>query len=204
MARQTTQTNNFPAATYSLRSVSPKTVTAVVLMLLMGVLWLRVLTGGQTGPSAAQAAEQAAQEQAARLDAQPLRIEAVALPVIEGRHDTLAGDVFTPTNWPQLRPAEDSTPEPVDDGTARRRQQQEAFEAMIRTLHLDAILHAAGGASAQACINDKVLSQGQTLRVKTNSQTYDLTVSEVGENQVVLTWQQWSAVLNIAESEHVD
>ena len=204
MARTEQNQYSIRPANNPLRSLSPKTVTAVVLMALMGILWLRVLTGGGTGPAVAQAAEEPTSDQTENQSETPLRIEPKTLPVIDGRHNVLVADFFTSSGWPQLRQPDEAPSKPVDDVAAKQRQQKERFESLVQGLHLDAVLRTGDGAAARACIEGHVLSQGQSLTLKKNTETYELTVSEIGDNQVVLTWGQWSAVLKMAESEHVD
>ena len=203
MANPQYNTYGSPSAGNPLRSLSPKTVTAIVLMTLMGILWLRVLTGGRTGPSAVQAAEQTLSALANTVVETPLHFKPVALPVIEGRNDTLAGNFFASTNWPQFNRT-DKPADPVDDAADREQRQKRLFDAIVKTLNLDAILHAGGDLPPRVCINGNVLAQGQALGIKNDTETYELTVSEIGEHRVVLTWNQWSAVLKMAESERVD
>ena len=200
---QYNNTSGISSAANPLRSLSPKTITAIVLMALMGMLWLRVLTGGQTGPSAAQAAEEALAAAASKPTETAVHVKPVELPVLEGRHDVLASDFFSSSNWPGFRTA-DQAPEPPDESSEQQRRQKAFVDELTRTLNLDAILHTGNDPAPRACIQGHVLSQGQTLIVKKDNETYELTVSEIGENRVVLTWDQWSVVLKMAESEHVD
>lgn len=199
-------TANRPRTTGNpLQTLSPKTIAAIVLMALMAVLWLRVLTRGQAGPSAAQAAVLVT-ETATTRPAAPLRVTPVDLPVIEGRHDSLRRDFFSPDNWPAFRQV-DSTP-PAETGLSDRERLTQQHKAIVdnlaKTLNLDAILNGADGTSARVCIDGKVLTQGQALLVKRNTETYELTVSEIGEHQVVLTWNDWSVVLKMTQPERVD
>lgn len=203
---QTVRTKNgFAAAPNRFQLPSPKTIAAICLVALMGVLWLRVLTRGRSGPSAAEAAIVAEAGETVQ-PAASLRIVPVALPVVGGRNDVLTCDFFSPANWPGLTQS-NIKPEPAAVDLSEQQQlekQRQAFEAMTKTINLDAIIQASGDTPARVCIDGKVLTQGQTLTVKCQTEKYELTVSEIGEYQVALTWKQWSAILKMAQVERVE
>lgn len=205
MSRSTSNKNGLPAAGNPLRTLSPKTVVAIVLMVLMGILWLRVLTGGNTGLSTVQAAKLTDDVATARSTA-PVRIMPNVLPLIEGRHDTLRRDFFSQDNWPGFNQPDNTPAAPTGFSDLERQLQRKkaAFEDLAKTLNLDAILRATGDGPARVCIDGKVLMQGQSLTVKTNTENYELTVSEIGENQVVLTWNNWNVVLKMTQPERID
>lgn len=204
MTRLAYNKNRPPAAGRSLQSLSPKTIAAIALMAVMGLLWLRVLTNGKTGPAAAQASQTT--ERTAAQAAAPLKITPVTLPVIAGRHDTLKSDFFSLDNWGEFNQttAARQTSSDLSDQERLALRHKTFIEGLFKTLNLDAILHGTDGAPARACIDGNVLTQGQTLTVKNNTETYDVTVSEIGESQVVLTWNEWNAVLNMTQPERVD
>jgi hypothetical protein len=197
--------NGFSKAANPLQTISPKTAAAILLMALMAVLWGRVLIRGRGGPAAAQAAELLNQAAALTPTAAPLRITPVALPVVEGRHDTLSRDFFAPDNWSGFG----RTGRAVESVSATDQERQEKlhkafFDGLAGTLNLDAIIQESAAAPARVCIEGKVLMRGQALNVKNGTETYELTVSEIGEHQVVLTWNHWSVVLKMAQPERVD
>jgi len=194
--------NGFSTAGNSLRSLSPKTAAAICLMALMGVLWLRVLTRGRSGPSAAEAAS-AAEVSVAAQPAAPLRIVPVTLPVVQGRNDVLTRDFFSSANWPGFLQSDKKPQADLSEQQQLEKQRQD-FDAMAKTINLDAIIQASGDQPARVCVEGKVLSQGQTLTIKRPSENYELTVSEIGEYQVVLTWNQWSVILKMAQVERAD
>ena len=157
--------NGFSKATHPLQTISPKTAAAVLLMALMAVLWLRVLTRGGSGPSAAQAAELLNEAAASTPAAAPLRIAPVALPVIEGRNDTLSRDFFAPDNWHGFgRSGQTSEPTAASDLERQEKQRKAFFDGPAKTLNLDAIIQASAAAPARVCIEGKVLTQGQIGR----------------------------------------
>ena len=198
--------NGFSKAAHPLQTISPKTAAAVLLMALMAVLWGRVLIRGRSGPAAAQAAELLNEAAAASTrTVAPLKITPVTLPVIEGRHDTLSRDFFSPDNWSGFsRAARPAEPVVASDQELLEKQRNAYFSGLAKTLNLDAIIQGSAAAPARVCIEGKVLTQGQTLSVKNDTETYELTVSEIGEHQVVLTWNHWSVVLKMAQPERVD
>ncbi len=204
MSRSMHTTKGYSAASHRLRTMNPKTVAAVLLMALMGVLWLRVAMRGRMGPMAAEGAVMV--QEVATQPGTAVSIVSKALPVVAGRNDVLVCDFFSAANWPgfgQTGPVIESV------GSLSEDEQQEklrkaVFDTLIRTINLDAIIQAAGDSPARVCIDGKVLTQGQALTVKREKEQYELTVSEIGEHQVVLTWNQWSVVLKMAQTERVD
>ena len=187
MTRLAYNKNRPPAAGRSLQSLSPKTIAAIALMAVMGLLWLRVLTNGKTGPAAAQASQTT--ERTAAQAAAPLKIMPVALPVIAGRHDTLQGDFFSLDNWLEFNQTATTrqTASDLSDQERLALRHKTFIEGLSKTLKLDLIINGGDGAPARACIDGTVLGQGQTLTVKNHTETYELTLSEIGEHQVVLT-----------------
>lgn len=205
MSRIPYNKNRLPAAGSPLHSLSPKTIVAIVLIALMGILWLRVLTNGKSGPASAQAA--ALQNETPVTPAtMPLRITSVALPVLEGRNDTLHCDFFSPDNWPDFGQPNDTSRATASLSEEQRLEQQRTqfFDKLPQKLNLDAIFHAGDSLPARVCIDGKILTLGQSLTVKHDTENYELTVSEIGENQVVLTWKHWSVVMKMAQPERVD
>lgn len=204
MSQSAYNKTRFSATGNPLQGLSPKTIAAVVLAVLMGLLWLRVLTRGKAGPASVQAADGAV-DSAARATT-TLQIEPVALPMIEGRNDTLERDFFSPDNWPAFgRPGNVSiTPSGLSEQERQEQRRAAVFEELAKTLKLDAILHGGDGMPARVCIDGKVLTQGQSLILKRDTNSYELTLSKVSENQVVLTWRDRSLVLNMTQPERVD
>lgn len=207
MAQMVRDKNGFSAADARFRSLNPKTVIAICLLVVMGVLWVRVLTRGRDGGLAVVKAAGDVEAPTSGSRAAAARIEPVLLPVVKGRNDVLTRDFFSPANWPGFTESEKQPEQKPATGLSEQQQlerERQNFEAMTRTLNLDAIIQASGPEPARVCIDGKVLTAGQTLAVKCESEKYELTVSEIGEYQVVLTWKQWSAVLKMAQVERVD
>lgn len=204
MPRSPHTPKGYSTASHRLRTLSPKTVAAILLMAVMGVLWFRVATRGRTGPTSAEAASLV--EDTLPQAVTPVRIVPKPLPVVPGRNDMLICDFFSQVNWPGFGQT-GSVVEPVVHLSEREQEEKRhkaIFDSLTQTLNLDAIIQASGDSPARVCVDGKVLTQGQALTVKREMEKIELTVSEIGEHQVVLTWKQWSVVLKMAQTERVD
>jgi len=195
---------NLTAANMRLRSMNPKTVAAVALMTVMGLMWARVLLRGKTPAEAAAAESTAVQTTVSTPTAAPVRIVPSPLPVMAGRNDMLTRDFFAPDNWPGLtRPEKTAATQPSSQDAGDR--QRLAFIAGLeKTLTLEAIIQGAGDTPVRACIEGKVLAVGQHLTIKNGSETYELAVSDIGDEQVVLICDRQRIVLKMPPSERVD
>ncbi len=202
MAAYTNGTNRLSAAQTRLRSLSPKTVAAAALMAVMGLMWVRVLMVGKT-PATAQAAESAIADTPAAASTAPARVVPSPLPLTAGRNDVLTRDFFVSNNWPGFGQTAKTAPQA--SGQEMGDRQRQAFIAGLeKTLTLEAIIQAAGDAPARACIEGKVLAAGQYFVVKNGSETYELAVSDIGDEQVVLTCDRQRIILKMPPSERVD
>ena len=204
MPRPDYNKTRFSATGNPLQGLSPKTIAAIVLVALMALLWLRVVTRGKAGPMRVQAADAVVNSDAR--SAGPLKIEPIALPMTEGHSDSLKCDFFSPDNWPAFsRSGSVSvTPSGLSEQERQEQRLRAVFEELAKSLKLDAILHGGNGAPARVCIDGNVLTQGQTLSLKRDTNHYELTVSNVSEYQVVLTWRDRTIVLNMTQPERVD
>lgn len=203
MAVGTSEKHGLTAAHVRLRTLDAKTIAAVTLLTVMGLLWARVLLRGKT-PAGAEAAEVTATQTAvATQAAAAARIVPSPLPITPGRNDVLTRDFFSPENWQGLTRTQNTAANAVDPDAGDRKRL--AFMAALeKTLTLEAIIQASADSPARVCIEGKVLASGQYLSVKNGSETYELAVSEIGDEQVVLTCDRQHIVLKLPPPERVD
>ncbi|MBN2512318.1 MAG: hypothetical protein JXB18_05220 [Sedimentisphaerales bacterium] len=186
----------------SMQTMEPKTIAAVVLVLVMGVLWGRALL--RKGPASAQAASTSAAQSQDEVVKPKLQIQPVALSCIPGRHDTIASDLFTTDRWtafpwtcsqPDAGTPKTSQP---DEGQAKPRLSQEAIE---QAFTLEAIIKNTQTAPEKACINGTVVLEGSELRAKIQNEVVMATVIAIEANQVRLAWQDYVVELKMPEVE---
>lgn len=208
MNRSTPITNRKIAVSAGLQNISPKTMAAAVLMSAMVILWGRVLLRGKGGPESASAQEMLAvpQNTVPSTPEASVRIETVALPCLPGRHDTLAADLFSTDRWTAYAFRKDAavrtTPETADERPEEKRALAD-LDALSKELKLEAVIQNAEGSGMQAYIEDKVLTVGQVLTVRHSSKAYELTVTEITPQQVMLRWNTYSISLKITESHEL-
>lgn len=204
MAIHRNSTNQFTKMHVSgLANMSPKTMAAAVLMCTMVVLWGRVLLSGRNGPESAQAEEAALVEQTPVNTAGATQFKAVELPFLQGRNDTLAADFFSVQRWTAFDfNSSGKTANSVQvaaDGMDEKRQLAN-LDTLSKELVLEAVIQSADGSGMQAFIGGKVLKLGQVLTVNRQSHVYDLTVTQIAPQEVILAWRAYSIKLKITES----
>lgn len=181
-------------------------VIAVILVTTMAFMWARLLFSGKGGgPAAASGAGTAVASGTgldpranAQADAKaPARLTRVDLPVIAGRHDRLARDFFTTTNWKAFQSLEGgpSRAAPVDPAA-----QQDLTDHDVRiieqNLQLDGIIAEQNRNGRQAFINGRLASVGSEITVEYKSLSLKLKVLEIQKNNVILGLEKFT--LNVA------
>jgi len=170
----------------SMQTVEPKTIAAVVLVAAMLVLWGRVLLKSKTGPAAANAETLSQVESDAARSA--VQIRAVALPVIAGRHDQIAADIFNADSqwkafdWNQAQPAGQTS------RNGRGDDQQRLVSDLTKAVTLEAVIQNTQGQPDKASINGVVVSVGSTVSVTLGKEKYSLEVKSIESKQVELAW----------------
>jgi len=187
-----------------LQNISPKVMTMIVLLAVMGILWGRVLLKGNGGPATADAQEQMTSQEVVSGDSSVdvVRIEAVKLPVLPGRNDGISNDVFSSKNWMsfQLGDGQNDGKADVKIDAGGELAHRSALERIAGRLTLAAVVCDAKDRPVQAFIDDKILSVGSTLTVKEGPDQYVLTLEEISQNEVVFSWNEISVVLKMAET----
>jgi len=159
-----------------------KSIVAVGLVLLMGFMWVRVLTGDDTQAVSAAVLSGTTQGQPA---VQKLKVTFLELPKVEGRHDVLNRDFFK-----------------MDDvvfGTVNQAKivngQSSAIEVAER-LRLEAIVT---GEHPEAFINDKIVKVGQKLNVEDGSKIYECEIVKIQENLVIVKYENSEIELKLKQ-----
>ena len=189
--------------TNRLQNANRKTVVAIVLVCIMALLWGRVLLKGKGGPAAAAAQESQQIEQPSVQSDQPCDILTVKLDVLKGRHDVLAGDMFSTDRWEDFylenNKEDNAASVSVPEDTLEIRR-QENFKKIAKTLKLEAIIRNADGKPYQVFVDDAILAVGSVLTVKEGPDQYELVLMEISENEAVFTWNKTSITLKMTET----
>ena len=188
-----------------LRNLSPKTMAMIILLMVMGILWGRVLLQGKSGPAQAEASEADALQQATMsAESQPLEVQPVPLPELPGRNDRLSCNFFSSKNWQGFggrKSEQEKNDYTIDDSNESiEKTQQLKLEQVVKGLAIEAIIEGTDDKPFQAFVDGKILSVGDTLTVQEGPDQYVLMVEKISKEEVVFTWKQVSVVLKIPKS----
>jgi hypothetical protein len=178
-----------------------KIILAVVLIGVMGFLWIRVfLRQAKPAAASAKSTTSKASQAAAGKSVPPVRLSYVPLAVVPGRQDRLARDVFSVPDsavfpWQQKPVPQAEQPNAVtsiDDSWDKQ------IRPLVEKIVVDAIGTDPKG-TAQAFIQDRFLSVGDVLPLKQGQQQYELKITQIHSNAVVLEWQDHAVTLKMSE-----
>jgi len=158
---------------------SRKNVIAAALMIVMGIMWARVLTGRKPKSSTAKPAT--TQTQAVQ-DRPALNVSFIELPVVAGRNDRVHRDFFTVHDWKAFSKVSTSQAATMDSEVpvVTSNWDQEVVARVAQRFRLEAVL------PPNAMINDRLVKVGSSIRVKDGADTYVFEVVQVDEDSVVV------------------
>ena len=205
MTQRNAMINKKPV-TGGLQNISPKVMAMIVLLVVMGILWGRVLLKGTGGPAAANAQDQEYMDNLlSDMAPEAVEIEAVQLPVLPGRNDRVSNDLFSSENWTafELNHNQNSAHGGVKVGgmgDSSELTHRSRLERIAGRLKLEAVICDAQDRPFQAFVEDKILSVGSTLTVQEGPDEYVLMLEEISEKEVLFSWNEMSVVLKMAET----
>jgi len=180
-----------------------KTVMALCLLGLMGIMWARLL--GRKTPQTAGAITAQNQSNATMTALRPeMEVSFVDLPKIAGRNDVLTRDIFNAGGWKDfVRDIEGAKLVGVDDPNMGLQDgTKEVIKRVAEKLRLETILF---GENRQAYVNGKLLSVGDKVPVKSGAETYECEVTGIGEKAVFLRCGEAKITLRLApEAKEAD
>jgi hypothetical protein len=178
------------------RNIEPKTIAAVILVVVMGGLWVRVLlrSGSQTASADTKVENVDLVQQENTVS--EIAIKTVALPMISGRHDTIAADFFKADRCSAWKPATTSAAPSADIG-----ENQRLFNEMVKAVALEAIIKDTQGKADKACINGTLVTAGSLLEVKVRNETYFVRVVTIEQGRVQLSWKDRLIAIEIPDQK---
>jgi len=197
VSKQTTKTISSITVGNPIRSVEPKTIAAVVLVALMAVLWVRVLM--RSKPNTASAMTTGVVEQIQPETTRPdVKIRALPLPVIAGRHDTIADDFFKADRCSAWNQNAKTVPAAEVSGSS---QSQKIFNELVKAVTLEAIIKDAAGNAEKACINGAIVSAGSALQVSVRNEIYSVHIVAIEPGRVRWSWQDHSIEVEMPDQK---
>jgi hypothetical protein len=180
-----------------------KTVTALCLLGLMGIMWARLL--GRKTPQTAGAITTQNQSDVTTTGSHPgMGVSFVDLPKIPGRNDVLSKDMFNAGGWKDfVRDIEGAKLVGVDDPNMGLQDgTEEVIKRVAEKLRLEMIVFRE---NRQAFVNGKLLSVGDKVAVKSGVETYECEVTEIREKAVFLRCGEAKITLKLApEAKEAD
>lgn len=182
-----------------LQNVNSKTVAAVVLLSIMAILWGRVLLQGKDGPTSAAAQEVQQPVSVIASSEKSDTVVPVKLPVVEGQHDVLSGDMFSADNWKAFDLNDSTANVSTSQDNNLEQRHQANLEKIAGRLKLEAVIHNTDGKPYQVFVNDAILTVGSVLTVKEGPEEYELKLSRISENEAMFIWNETSITLKMTE-----
>ena len=176
-----------------------KTVMAVVLVAIMGVMWFRVLT--QRKPGAAGAATDDALTQG---QSEPqINVRFHELPYIPGRNDRIGRDFFSVREWdgfPGDSDQESTSTDPEVHVTTTD-PTQEVVARVAQGLTVEAVLWSE---DPKAFINDQLFQVGDSITLEDSAESYEFEVVRIEANAVLVRCRERQLTLKLAQSNDVN
>jgi hypothetical protein len=185
--------------------VDKKVYIAAALIAIMGFMWVRVFVNKKSGPDQASA-QDILTVAADQTKSHTTTLEYVALPMIEGRNDTLAGDMFALKPWnSEVVEEPEQAPEPTVEVVVEdtRAKWESTIRKVAAGLQIEALLVGQNGQKSEVFIENKILAKGSILTVKNSGQKYDFIVADIGNNYVELRCDETTVTLKMAQQDDV-
>ncbi len=206
--RKNLKSSNGPNRFFSqLAAEKKKSVTALCLVAVMALMWVRVLL--RRTPQTAEATSVTEEIDVEYKANTKLRISFIELPEVAGRNDVITRDFFASDGWQDsvdgqvenLAGTEEANiPQPLSSGSSR------SYEGRgSRLTGAGLKLEAIGlGENPQAFINDKLLSVGDKLLVGDGIDRYEFEVVKIKRNTVILRCRQAEITLKLTQAQIID
>jgi len=178
-----------------LNAEKKKAITAMCLILMMSIMWIKVFVG--KSPQSAEATDNletsSSEEFSSEQDEQGIEpgICYFELPKVEGRNDILTRDFFSSDNrnfyqgsGKEIKPVSESN---NDEGLMRRISAKLTLEAIVM------------GDNSQAFINNKLFGAGDKLTVAEGSDVYECEVVKIEETEVTIRCREGTITLKILQ-----
>jgi hypothetical protein len=176
-----------------------KTVLALALMVFMGFLWIRVLTGQK--PGSVVAAPEPTLNERPESEA-PVKVQFIELPKLSGRNDSIHRDFFAIQGRTYFRPNDmPKTGTETEVRVTTPGHAQEVIRRIAERLKLEAVLWSE---NPQAFVNDRLLKVGDTLPVKEGAETLNFEVLRINQNSVLVDCNGTQLTLRLAQFVEVN
>ncbi len=189
MKQNKTHKNNDAALLHGLPVSKSKLIIAAVLITIMAFMWLRLLVFNKSPDTAAGGTPPGSVDTQTRNNTTKPAPELayIELPFVPGRHDLLANNIFRAGTWQAFKTVDDTqnTGSGGPDGKSSALTAAD-IRKITASITLDGIIAEQGSRMPEAFINGKLVSVGSKVAVEFNKRSFELTVTEIHRNKVVL------------------
>jgi len=193
-----------PSPSVSAPISQSKVILAVILVGVMAFLWIRVILrqGKPTAATAQTPTSKTTSIPTSNPSAPTPQLSYSLLPIVPGRQDRLARDIFTSPEssvfpWQQTAKLQ-AVPDASESVVTVTDPWEKTVRPMIEKMVVDAIGTDPQG-TAQAFLQDRFVIVGDRFPIQKGAQKYELTVKEIHSSAVVLEWQEHEITLHMAE-----
>lgn len=176
-----------------------KAVTALCLIGVMALMWIRVLS--RKAPEAAGAEITAIQSNKDVQSNPELELSFIELPKVAGRHDVITRDFFASDHWRHFIEGQRKRRGIEEVKILSRDGNEEVIKKLIEKLKLEAILVSE---NPQAYINGKVIEVGGKMLISEGVNKYECDVVAIEENTVVLKCKEAEITLKLEQESMTD
>ncbi len=176
-----------------------KAVIALSLIVLMGFMWIRVLT--KRGPETA-GAEIAAKPSNTQAQSNPaLHIAFIELPKVSGRNDVITRDFFDSEKWRHFIERQRKRNGIEEVNILSRNVDEEVIRRLAKKLKLEAIMVSE---NPLAYINGEPIRVGDKMSIGDGINKYECDVVVIEENTVVLKCKEAKITLKLEQESAKD
>ncbi len=199
--RKNLKSSNGPNRFFSqLAAEKKKSVTALCLVAVMALMWVRVLL--RRTPQAAEATSVTEEIDVEYKANTKSRISFIELPEVAGRNDVITRDFFASDGWQDFVDREVENLVGIEEvNIVSKGGNEEGIRRVAEQLKLGAIVLSK---NPQAFINDKLLGVGDKLLVGDGIDRYEFEVVKIKRNAVVLRCRQAEITLKFTQAQIID
>ncbi|MHC4362390.1 MAG: hypothetical protein ACYSTZ_06150 [Planctomycetota bacterium] len=170
-----------------------KSVTALCLISVMAVMWIRVVT--RKTPDGAEAAPVTDQTNTEDVPREEYRVSFVELPKVAGRNDVIGRDFFASNGWRHFVDRQRRKRGGIEKvSIVSTNGNEEVIGRIAEKLNLEATIV---GGTPRAFMNGQVLKIGRKLSINDGADPYECEVIDIKDNAVVIKCREAEIRLSI-------
>ena len=169
-----------------------KSVTALCLIAIMAVMWIRVFTKTPEGAEAAPGTDQSGTEDAPR---EEYKVSFVELPKVAGRNNVIVRDFFASNGWQRFVDGQGRKQGDIEEvSIVSKNGNEEVIRRVAEKLKLEATIV---GGVPRALIKGEPRNVGDKIPISDGANTYECEVIEIRDNAVVIKCREAEIRLSI-------